>query len=196
MADSTTAPPSSWMGASVWPRISQPSSNEATGSMFITGAFSAMFRRGRLTNSTLNTSLSGLKDSIGAVTGISLLVTNNFHTTTSLNNGSTTVAGAAATAGFTATMARDYFLLNTSPLTPGGETNSEASIRFAGLVAGQSYLLTVFSSRADPVGPRRLNVTLAGVAEMSGFIDGTNNNSNVLELTAAATTGEIGRAHV
>ncbi|MEY3895567.1 MAG: hypothetical protein RLZZ214_1086, partial [Verrucomicrobiota bacterium] len=142
-----------------------------------------------LTNSALNAGLTGLKDNVGAVTGISLLITDNFHATSNLGNGFTSVAGAAATAGFTAAMARDYFLVNNSPLASGGEINSVASLRFSGLVAGQSYLLTIFSSRADPAGPRRLNVTLEGVTEMSGFIDATNNNSNVLELTAAATAG-------
>lgn len=148
-------------------------------------------RVNNLTNSGLNTNITGLKDNSGVTTAVSLLITNDFHTTASFNNGYTTVVGAAATAGFSGAMAQDYFLLNNDTLAPGGEIDTEASIRFSGLVTGQSYLLTVFSSRADPVGPRRLNVTLAGVAEMSGVIDATSNNSNVLELSATAGTGGI-----
>lgn len=142
-----------------------------------------------LTSSALNTSLTGLKDSNGVTTGISLSITDNFHTLSNFNNGYTTVAGAAATAGFTGAMARDYFLLNNDPLTPGGETSPSAGIRFSGLTTGQSYTLTILSSRNDPTGPRLLDVTLTGETSVSGSIDGTNNNSAVLELTTTATAG-------
>ncbi|MDP3850713.1 MAG: hypothetical protein Q8Q59_09435 [Luteolibacter sp.] len=140
-----------------------------------------------LTDSAMNSSIAGLKDNAGATTGISLRITDAFHSITNLNNGRSTLAGAAATAGFTAAMSQDYFLLNNEPF--GGESTHEAAVRFSGLVAGQSYRLSVYSSRDDLVGPRLLGVTLQGATTEAGMIEGTNNNSNVLELTSVATSG-------
>lgn len=138
-----------------------------------------------LTSGALDNSLTALKDDTGATTSIALTITDSFHSLNSLSNGFTSVTGAAATAGFTGAMAQDYLLLNN--LEIDGETNPQATVRFSGLVAGQSYTLTILSSRDDVIGTRFLDATLAGATSVAGSVDATANNSAVIVLTTTAT---------
>ncbi|RZK58498.1 MAG: DUF4886 domain-containing protein [Pedobacter sp.] len=136
---------------------------------------------------TANTTVSNLKDKMGANTNVSITIVKGFNNRN--QNGST---GTTAAFYMPTNVSSDSYYGN-SKTAWEGKAIRKSLVKLSGLKTGKKYNLCFFGSETNATDDRETKYTIKGTNVVEVFLDASNNHSRIAcaELVRPSAAGEI-----